>query len=35
MRELRKDYPDGIEYKILHDTTETIKESVMPVCMDC
>lgn len=31
MEELRKNYPDGIEYKVLHDTTETIKESLEEV----
>ena len=31
MQELRKGYPEGIEYKILHDTTETIKESLEEV----
>ena len=31
MEELRKSYPDGIEYKIMHDITETIKESLHEV----
>ncbi len=31
MEELSKSFPDGIGYKILHDTTETIKESLAEV----
>ena len=31
MAELRKGYPDGIDYRIMHDTTESIKESLEEV----
>ncbi len=31
MEELSKDFPDGISYLILRDTTETIKESLLEV----
>ncbi len=31
MQELSKNFPDGIEYIIMHDTTETIKESLAEV----
>jgi len=31
MEELSKSFPDGISYKIMHDTTETIKESLEEV----
>ena len=31
MEEMSKDFPDGIAYRVLHDTTETIKESLEEV----
>ncbi len=31
MEEFSKDFPDGIAYRVLHDTTETIKESLEEV----